>query len=103
AMIKSGACDAFKRGRAQLLIAVDKALEAGQKAYRDRAMGQTSLFAAFAATAPAEAAGATPAHETYADTPEWSERERLAAEKEALGFYISGHPLDQYVDDLPRL
>jgi DNA polymerase-3 subunit alpha len=101
AMVKSGACDTFGRPRAQMFGAVDKALEAGQKAYRDRAMGQTSLFAAFAASASKD--GAPAVHETYADTDEWSEKEQLSFEKEALGFYISGHPLDRYRDDLGRL
>ena len=41
--------------------------------------------------------------ETYPERDEWLEKERLAAEKEALGFYVSGHPLDGYLADLPRL
>jgi DNA polymerase-3 subunit alpha len=108
ALVKSGACAAFNRPRAQLFATVDKALETGQKANKDRAVGQTSLFAAFAASLAktAEATGGdvgTLAHEVYPELPEWSDRERLSYEKEALGFYITGHPLDTYVADLPRL
>ena len=102
ALIKSGAFDAFKKARPVLLASLDKALDAGQKASKDRALGQTNLFAAFAATQSQNDAAAAN-HETYNEQLVWSERERLSFEKEALGFYITGHPLDGYVADLPRL
>lgn len=103
ALVKSGAFDSFKRPRSQMLAVLDKALEAGQKASRDRAHGQTSLFAAFAAAVRPQDNGSPAIQEIYPDLHEWGEKERLAAEKESLGFYITGHPLDGYVDDLPRL
>ena len=103
ALVKSGAFDTFKRPRSQMLGALDKALETGQKAAKDRAHGQTSLFAAFAASRPKPHANAGSGDESYPDLPDWTEKERLVAEKEALGFYITGHPLDRYLDDLPRL
>ena len=105
ALAKSGAFDTFKRPRAQLIAVMDAALEAGQKASKDRVAGQTSLFAAFAAASSRNAAqaGQSFSTENYPDIPENSEREYLAQEKEALGFYITGHPLDGYVADLPRL
>ncbi|MBI3178482.1 MAG: DNA polymerase III subunit alpha, partial [Deltaproteobacteria bacterium] len=43
------------------------------------------------------------ADEVYVEREEWTEKERLAAEKDALGFFVSGHPLDRYRHDLPRL
>ncbi len=100
-LVKGGACDSFQKPRAQLFGAVERALDAGQRAHRDRMSGQTSLFDAFAAApepGPTVQAGAW-----YPDIDEWSEKARLANEKEALGFYITGHPLDRYVEDLPRL
>ena len=122
ALIKSGATDELGQSRALHLHQLDAAVATGQRANRDRQIGQTSLFAAFAATAaPAPATVAArqgsggdsngdsngdgdgvqpplaPAHAA------WSDRERLAFEKEALGFYITGHPLDAFADCLPRL
>jgi len=103
ALIKSGACDCFDRPRSQLFTAVDRALEVGSRAQKDLKSGQTSLFAAFAQT-PVN--GGAPSHSTvtevYDDIPEWSEKEKLRCEKEAVGFYITGHPLDRYADDLSR-
>jgi DNA polymerase-3 subunit alpha len=103
ALIKSGAGDTFQRPRSQLLAVIEKALDAGQKANRDRAHGQTSLFAAFAGKKAAGTVSHSSVIEFYPDEPEWDKRQRLAFEKEALGFYITGHPLDDYSDDLPRL
>jgi DNA polymerase-3 subunit alpha len=102
ALIKSGAFAQFKRPRAQLFGALEPALEAGQRASRDRSVGQTSLFAAFAASLPV-ADDDDPLHPAYPDLPEWPTRELLRNEKEALGFYITGHPLDSYAAELPRL
>lgn len=101
ALIKSGAGDAFGRPRAQLFHSIDKALEIGQSAQKDRASGQTSLFAVLAKSAPEQKHHSY--QETYAQVEEWSDKQRLAAEKEALGFYITGHPLSRFSDDLPRL
>jgi DNA polymerase-3 subunit alpha len=104
ALVKSGACDSFGRSRAQLLATVDRALEAGQIAQRDLASGQTSLFAAFAATqSQGDDPPASTVEEVYPEVEEWLEKEKLAAEKEAMGFYVSGHPLDGFAADLPRL
>ncbi len=99
-LTKSGAFDGFGKHRALLLTNLEKALEVGQTTQKERASGQTSLFGLFAAKAPA---GTNNAGVSYIDCEEWSEKQRLAAEKEALGFYVSGHPLHAYKDDLPRL
>jgi DNA polymerase-3 subunit alpha len=100
ALIKSGACDSFGRDRASLFASVERALEGGQRAWRDRAIGQTNLFGALLGQ-PDGAAHKTDSR--YEEASPWSEKERLALEKEALGFYITGHPLDHFKDDLPRL
>jgi len=109
-LIKSGALDGVpgaggNRHRAQLLAALDAALERGASEQRDRRSGQTSLFGLFAAQEPIAAAAATPAPEmgeVYPEIEMWSPKQLLAFEKEALGFYISGHPLDRYRGDLQR-
>ena len=101
ALVKSGACDslvptgvAIPAGRAKLLAAVDSAIEHGGRTQRDRDQGQADLF------------GGRPDGDqglTLIRLPEvaaWTEMELLAHEKEALGLYLSGHPLDRYADVL---
>ena len=87
-LIKGGAFDFLGRDRAELFARIDEALTASAVAQRDRVAGQVSLFDE--ATAPTTS-------RTRSITP-WSEHEKLSYEKELLGFYVSGHPLDAYVD-----
>jgi len=90
-LIKCGAFDSLGARRAQLMAIVDAAMEAASSAQRDRAQGQVSLLEVFeAAGAPAVATPGLP------DVPEWSREQLLAAERETLGFYITGHPLAEY-------
>ncbi|RMG43282.1 MAG: DNA polymerase III subunit alpha [Acidobacteria bacterium] len=94
ALIKSGALDELG-DRAALFAALDGALERGARAASDRAAGQASLFGGGEGiTAPAP---------RPPEVPAWSDRERLAGEKEALGFYLSGHPLDEHAERLARV
>lgn len=86
-LIKAGACDSLNANRAHLMSQVDKALEYGSRVQRDRAAGQSALFAP---------AGAKNAAFSERETPGWSRSEQLAFEKEAIGMYVSGHPLDEY-------
>jgi DNA polymerase-3 subunit alpha len=88
-LIKSGAMDSLGH-RAQLMQVIDKAMERGQKAQRDAESGQHGLFGVFDEP---QAAGA---NERLPAVPEWDEHQRLAAEKEILGFFITGHPLQKY-------
>ncbi len=98
ALIKSGAMNCFDKPRSQLFEVIEKALEAGTAAAKDRQTGQTNLFAAFAASGDTSTV-----QEYYPNISEWNEKQLLRFEKQALGFYISSHPLSPYVDDLPRL
>ncbi len=93
-LIKAGAMDSLGGRRAQLMAALDGAIEHGQRAWRDRQSGQVGLFAGLAEDV------SEPALPAVAD---WSEAETLAAEKEMLGFYVGGHPLDQYRDKIREL
>ncbi len=96
-LIKAGAMDSLGARRAQLMAALDRALEAGAKVQRDRESGQQGLFGV-----PAE--GAPVAHqEQLPDVTEWDERQLLAYEKEMLGFYVSGHPLAIYLEKLREI
>lgn len=101
ALIKSGALDPFERPREVMLATTESALEVGAAAEKDRESGQTSLFGGFASAGAASPGGARVEH--YPEVPEWSDKMRLAAEKESLGFFVSGHPLDPFVNDLSRL
>jgi DNA polymerase-3 subunit alpha len=96
ALIKSGAMDSFSRPRKQLMHTVDKALAQAQRLQRDHNRGQTNMFDMFATT-PEEII------EDYPDIAEYSQRERLYLEKEAVGFYLSGHPLDPFEKEASAL
>lgn len=104
ALIKSGAFDGAvgEKGisRAQLMAALDAAQDRATKAQRDRASGQTNLFGLL--STDSKAASAPGDDEVYPDIPDWEPRQKLTFEYESLGFYVSGHPLDRYADDLRR-
>ena len=72
----------------------------GSASQKDRAAGQTSLFGMLAGDGDGASAPALP--QDYVQVEEWPEKERLAHEKDAIGFYVSGHPLHQYDRELKR-
>ena len=95
-LIKAGAMDSLGGTRSQLFAAIDSAMETGARTLRDRLSGQTGLFAMMAGT------------DEHADPPlpklpDWGEREKLSGEKEMLGFYVTGHPLNEYIDKVRDL
>jgi DNA polymerase III subunit alpha len=96
-LIKAGALDSLGT-RGQLTAAIDKAMERAQKAQRDLEQGQSGLFGLFD-DAPARGREA----DSLPPAPDWEESERLANEKEVLGFFVSGHPLDKYAEKLRNL
>jgi DNA polymerase-3 subunit alpha len=87
-LIKAGAFDFLGRDRAELFVCIDESLSCAAAALRDRTVGQVSLFDDETHAATARKRVVTP----------WSDHEKLSYEKELLGFYVSGHPLDAYVD-----
>jgi DNA polymerase-3 subunit alpha len=92
-LIKSGALDALGK-RSQLMAVLDRAMERAQKAQRDAESGQHGLFGIFHSEehlAP---------NDNLPNVPDWDEYQRLQAEKEILGFFITGHPLEKYRDKL---
>jgi DNA polymerase-3 subunit alpha len=93
-LIKSGAMDSLG-GRAQLISVLDRAMERAQNAQRDRDLGQHGLFGVFQQEASAELH-----REVLPEVPEFEPHQRLAFEKEVLGFFITGHPLEKYCDKL---
>jgi DNA polymerase III subunit alpha len=98
-LIKSGALDSLAGGvvpavaRARLFAAVDKAIEHGGRHQRDRDKGQHQLFGDSAEDGPA-----TPV--PLPDAAAWPEAQQLAYEKEALGLYMSGHPLERFAEEM---
>ena len=99
ALTKSGAFDDLhpEHNRASLLAAVESAVEEGQRTARDRESGQGSLFGLLGGGAATQQKAAR-----YPAVEDWSAKEKLQYEKESLGFFMSGHPIDRYVQDLKR-
>src|SRR5205814_5471107 len=84
----------FSRGRA--FASIDIALERSRSASREREVGQTSLFGLFD-PAPPSGAGMKQSAGDYATSEPWDRREMLVRERQSLGFYVSGHPLERYL------
>jgi DNA polymerase-3 subunit alpha len=104
ALIKAGAFDSLHpaANRAAMLAAMEGAVEEAQKAERERQSGQTSLFGLMTMPSAAPGAPVGGAPRSYPDVDDLLPKEKLAFEKESLGFYITGHPLDRYAADLKR-
>jgi DNA polymerase-3 subunit alpha len=83
-LVKCGAFDSIHEERSRVWGALDRALESGASAQRDREIGQESLFGGGAAAVP---------EPELPEAAPWVDRERLGFEKEVLGFYVTGHPL----------
>jgi DNA polymerase-3 subunit alpha len=94
--VKSGTFDSCDLRRAALYAALDSATEGGQRRQRDRDSGQASLFGGAGPAVP------EPVPDPVLDAPPWSEAERLAFEKESLGFFVSGHPLERFRAELAQ-
>jgi DNA polymerase-3 subunit alpha len=95
-LIRAGAMDSMTGTRSQLILAVEGAVESGMRSFRDRESGQAGLF------------GMVDAAEEHPDpplpkAPDWTPRDKLQGEKEMLGFYVTGHPLDQFEDKVCEL
>jgi DNA polymerase-3 subunit alpha len=88
-LVRSGALDGLGGHRAQMIAAIDRAMERAQKIQRAKESGQHGLFGG-------GAAAVVPPAEALPDVDEWPEHELLGAEYATLGFFISGHPLDKY-------
>ena len=87
-LVKCGAMDGFGARRSQMLAVLDRVMGEAAREQRDRESGQMGLFTEDAMGAAADV--------ELPDIPEADAKELLAWEKETTGFYISGHPLDQY-------
>src|SRR5262245_3415227 len=91
-LLKCGAFDSRQMARARMLAALDEAIRVGQAFQRDSQSNQIDIFGLLGGD---NKAVKKPGH-VYPEVEEWSVQQSLAFEKEALGFYITGHPLDKY-------
>jgi len=97
-LVAAGACDSLGGHRKQLIEALESALGEAQLLQQEREAGQASLFGE-----PQAGSGETAGQRgntALPDIPAWTEAERLAKEKEVLGFFISGHPLQRFKDEV---
>jgi DNA polymerase-3 subunit alpha len=94
-LIRAGAMDSLEGTRARIFVAVESAMEAGQRVWRDRESGQTGLFGMDF--------GEEPLEKPLPQVKDWTPHEQLQGEKELLGFYVTGHPLDQHNEKICEL
>jgi DNA polymerase-3 subunit alpha len=89
----AGAFDTFEKNRARVFAAVDTVLARAQRAHETAAMGQSELFGG----------GTTREQIALPQVEPWLPADRLRREYEAVGFFLSGHPLDDYAAVLRKL
>lgn len=94
-LIQAGAFDSLHENRAQLFESVEKAITHGQSMQDQAGRGQSSLFETSVAKVQMRP--------TLPAVMDWSDSEKLSREKAVLGFYVSGHPLSRYVDEIEAL
>ncbi|MEE4164733.1 MAG: DNA polymerase III subunit alpha [Desulfocapsaceae bacterium] len=97
-LIKSGSFDSLGAKRSQLMKILPRAMEQAKAHQRDRQSGQMSLFS----VAP-ENSGSSINDIQLPDLPEWEERDKLRYEKETVGFYITGHPLESALSEIATI
>jgi len=93
ALVNSGAFDSLRVERWILMASLDDALKAAEQSASNRESGIDDLFGE---VVPSQANGDADVYAPFRRVRPWSEKERLAREKEALGLWLSGHPFDEY-------
>ncbi|OHV10483.1 DNA polymerase III subunit alpha [Kushneria phosphatilytica] len=100
ALIRSGALDQLGPSRAVLAGALEDALRAASQSHANASLGMIDMFGeAFDTTS---ASDDSDCYADYRSVRDWSDRDRLAGEKETLGLYLTGHPIDEYEAELKR-
>ncbi|MCP1676164.1 DNA polymerase-3 subunit alpha [Natronocella acetinitrilica] len=99
ALVRAGCLDSIGHNRASLMAAIPDALRAAEQQSRNAEVGQNDLFGTLDAAADDSLlpSASDPEH------PEWPEEERLQAEKETLGLYLTGHPISRYEAELEKV
>jgi len=97
AMIRAGALDDMGAGRALMMASIDKAVQQAGQLSRNASAGMGDLFGESLVST-----GDDDPYEPVRHLREWSEKQRLQAEKETLGVYLTGHPFDEYEKEVRR-
>lgn len=98
-LIKAGALDSLRGRRAQLMEILEQAMEQAKAVQRDRLSGQMNLFS----LTPAQNNKNNDKEMELPEVEDWPELKKLAYEKEAVGFFLTGHPLESVIEDINRL
>lgn len=98
ALIRSGALDKLAPSRNLLLAALEDALKTADQTSRNASLGMEDLFGGLSSQTTNDEDPYAP----YQGTPQWTDKQRLAGEKDTLGLYLTGHPIDEYEDELKR-
>lgn len=94
-LILAGALDRLGPHRAAMMASVDDAVRAASQYHQAEAFGQADMFGVLT-DAPEEV------EQKYTQVPEWPEKVRLEGERETLGLYLTGHPVDEYLKELTK-
>ncbi|EGQ7979088.1 DNA polymerase III subunit alpha [Vibrio cholerae] len=94
-LILAGALDRLGPHRAAMMASVDDAVRAASQHHQAEAFGQADMFGVLT-DAPEEV------EQKYTQVPEWPEKARLEGERETLGLYLTGHPVDEYLKELTK-
>jgi DNA polymerase-3 subunit alpha len=95
-LVKAGALDSFGPNRAQHLLVIDRAVQGAAARQRDKARGQKSLFG----DGPSTSSDDSTTDIAMPPADDWTHSQKLAAEKEVFGFYLTSHPLTEYADQI---
>jgi len=95
ALIGAGALDSLGKNRATLAAACERVIGLAARRREEAALGQSNLFGG-------GGSDGEPLADGFAEEPEWSLEEKLRREKEVLGFYVTGHPLTRYAEEIER-
>tara|TARA_R110000824_G_scaffold222077_3_gene409352 strand:+ start:28524 stop:32030 length:3507 start_codon:yes stop_codon:yes gene_type:complete len=99
ALIRSGALDTIGPNRAVLFAAMEDALKAAAQNHTNQNLGMLDMFGdAFVEADDSD----SNVYAEYINAREWTDRERLSGEKDTLGLYLTGHPIDEYERELKR-
>ncbi|MBN1006376.1 DNA polymerase III subunit alpha [Amphritea pacifica] len=96
ALVRSGALDHLGPDRAQLWASIGEALKAADQSERNQSAGMFDLFGEVEAEQPRDP------YAEYMKLRSWTDKERLQGEKDTLGLYVTGHPIDEYEAELPN-
>ena len=93
ALVRAGAFDSLKVDRCILMAALDDALKAAEQSASNRDSGMQDLFGE---VVPSQGNGHGDVYQAFRQVRPWPDKQRLAGEKDTLGLYVSGHPIDEY-------